>query len=71
MTESTSCTCPHHGDNCDCDLVVLLIYGKEQRPATIVAHSHNDRTWFSLSDNPEDWPYLEIELKVKSALSAP
>ena len=71
MTEGIPCTCARHGGNCDCDLMVLLVYGKEQRPATIVAHSHNGRTWFSLADSPADRPSPEIYLKVKSALSTP
>jgi hypothetical protein len=71
MTESTPCTCQHHANNCDCDLVVLLVYGTERHPATIVAHSHNGRTWFSLSDNPGDRPSSEIDLKVRTALTIP
>jgi hypothetical protein len=45
----TSCTCPHHGtEKCDCQMVVLLVYGKENQPASMVAHGHNGQTWFSL-----------------------
>lgn len=48
VTEKT-CTCPNHGtEKCDCQMVVLLVYGKESQPASLVAHGHNGQTWFSL-----------------------
>lgn len=44
-----NCTCPNHGtEKCDCQMVVLLVYGKENQPASLVAHGHNGQTWFSL-----------------------
>jgi hypothetical protein len=45
----TTCTCPNHGtEKCDCQMVVLLVYGKENTPASLVADGHNGQTWFSL-----------------------
>ncbi len=45
----TTCTCPNHGtEKCDCQMVVLLVYGKDSQPASLVAHGHNGQTWFSL-----------------------
>lgn len=44
-----NCTCPNHEtEKCDCQMVVLLVYGKENQPASLVAHGHNGQTWFSL-----------------------
>jgi hypothetical protein len=44
-----ACTCPNHGtEPCDCQLVVMLVYGKESPPASLVAHGYNGQTWFSL-----------------------
>ena len=35
----TSCTCPHHGtEQCDCQMVVLLVYDHQGVPITVVAH---------------------------------
>ncbi len=46
------CPCPNHGTNeCDCQLVVLLVYGKAAEPVTLILHGHDDLTWFSISDN--------------------
>lgn len=40
------CTCPHHGTaECDCQMVVLLIYGPEAQPSTLVLHGHDQHTW--------------------------
>lgn len=50
--EETACNCPNHGtEKCDCELVVLLVYGKDTQPASIVAHGHHGQTWFSLVDS--------------------
>ncbi len=47
--EHTACTCQNHGtDQCDCQMIVLLVYGKDTQPASLVAHGHNGQTWFSL-----------------------
>jgi hypothetical protein len=48
------CTCPHHGtDQCDCQMVVLLVYGQDSLPATLVVHGHDGQTQIALVDTPE------------------
>lgn len=48
-TVEIGCSCPHHGTaECDCQMVVLLVYGKDNQPASLVVHGHNGETWFSL-----------------------
>jgi len=43
------CTCPHHGtDDCNCQMVVLLIYQKKGDPVTLVIHGQEDKSWLSL-----------------------
>ena len=47
-----NCACPHHGtQQCDCQLVILLIYGNGPRPATLIAHGQEGKTWFSFGDS--------------------
>jgi hypothetical protein len=58
------CPCPHHGtENCDCQMVVLLIYGGTAEvstlptvvntsPATLILHGNDGHTWFSMADTP-------------------
>ena len=44
------CPCPHHGRNdCNCQMVVLLVYGKQDDPATLVIHGQDGRSWVSLA----------------------
>ena len=59
------CTCPHHGTaKCDCQMVVLLVYGKESQPASLVAHGHNGQTWFSLVEFPSGTnAHLEAQIR--------
>jgi hypothetical protein len=48
------CLCPKHGTaDCDCQMVVMLVYGAAASPATLEAHGHDGRTWLSLVDTPE------------------
>lgn len=43
------CPCPHHGtDECNCQMVVLLVYRTDHMPATLVIHGQDHRTWLSL-----------------------
>jgi hypothetical protein len=48
------CPCPHHGtEQCDCQMVVLLVYQQTRQPVTLIAHGYNGQTRFSLVDNPQ------------------
>ena len=45
-----NCPCPHHGTNdCNCQMIVLLIYGNQGDPATLVVHGHDGRACLSLA----------------------
>jgi len=52
-------------------MAVLLIYGVDPQPATLIPHSHNGRTWLTLIDNAEERPLPELITQIKSALAAP
>lgn len=44
------CNCPHHGtSDCNCQMVILLVYGKQADPATLIIHSQDEKTGVSLS----------------------
>ena len=65
------CSCPHHGtDLCDCQMVVLLVYGESPRPTSLVAHAHNGRTSFTLVDNPQQPADRALETTLKQSISA-
>jgi hypothetical protein len=43
------CPCPYHGMNpCDCQMVVLLVYGKDEEPVTLMLHGNEGQTWISI-----------------------
>lgn len=46
------CPCPNHGTNdCDCQMVVLLIYGDTGVPETLILHGNGEETWLSITDS--------------------
>jgi hypothetical protein len=49
-----NCSCPHHEtDECDCQMVVLLVYGKAEVPFTLIVHGNNGQTWLSIADGSQ------------------
>ena len=47
-----NCCCPNHGtEACDCQMIVLLIYGETPEPATLILHGNNGQTWLSIADS--------------------
>ena len=47
------CTCPHHGiDQCTCQLIVLLLYERQDPPLTLVLEGRDGQTWVSLAMTP-------------------
>jgi hypothetical protein len=65
----TECSCSHHGTAaCDCQMVMLLVYGAEAHPATLVVHGRNGRTHLSLADTPGQRPPRKLTAAVLAAL---
>ena len=65
----TECPCPNHGtEQCDCQMVVLLIYADDYRPISLVAHSHDGKTWFSLVNTPQQRADPRLEATIRQAL---
>lgn len=59
------CPCPNHGtEDCDCQMVILLVYGSAESPATLLLHGNDGRTWFSLAENPAQ----RMDVKTISAI---
>jgi hypothetical protein len=67
--DPAECPCPHHGtEQCDCKMVVLLVYGIDYQPVSLVAHSHDGRTWISLIDTPQQRANPNLERAIRQAL---
>jgi len=65
----TNCTCPHHGTaQCDCQMVVLLVYDRSSQPVTLVAHGHDRETHLAYVDHPDQHPDPQLIAKIRSRL---
>lgn len=63
------CSCPHHGaEPCDCQMIVLLLYGQEDAPTTLVVHGFDGKTTLSLVDNVRQRPESGLPEKIRRAL---
>ena len=63
------CTCPHHGtDQCDCQMIVLLVYGQHDSPATLVVHGHDGQTQIALVDTFEQRPASQLVEAIVKAI---
>ena len=63
------CTCPHHGtDACSCQLVILLVYGKQESPATLVIHGQDGKSWISFATPLETRSRQSLESSVRHIL---
>jgi len=63
------CPCPYHGtEQCDCQMVVLLVYGGDNQPVSLVAHSFAGKTLFSLVDTPQQRADPHLETAIIQAL---
>jgi hypothetical protein len=64
------CECPHHGkDECDCQLVVMLVYDDQGTPITLVAHGKDNKTHFALVDPPESLQERLLKTKILQAMA--
>jgi len=63
--------CPHHlEDVCDCQLVVLLIYGGVSQPISLIAHSNDGVTQIGLGQFPNEKPNPLLESRITAVLNA-
>ena len=63
------CPCPHHGTtDCSCQMVVLLVYRKQDDPATLVIHGQDGRTWVSLAGPVGKRANQHLETAIRRAL---
>jgi hypothetical protein len=62
--------CPHHGTNtCDCQVVILLVYGHDSQPATLLAHGQDGETWISLVNTPGQRAGKCLQDRIREALA--
>ena len=63
------CPCPHHGTHdCNCQMVVLLIYRNQDEPATLVIHGQDGKSWVSLAGPVGKRANQHLEAAIRRAL---
>lgn len=64
------CSCPHHGtEQCDCRMVVLLVYVQGKPPVTLVVHGHDGQVSFVLLDSPQQGSDQQVAMSVRKQLA--
>lgn len=68
-TAHPDCSCPHHGtDECNCQMIVLLVYDKQDDPVTLVIHGQDGKTWLSLATPVRTRSRQSLESSVRNVL---
>lgn len=69
MSGLHGCSCPNHGtEECDCQMVVLLVYGDAVEPETLILHGDGKRTWISLADTILQNANHQLQITIQKAL---
>ena len=63
------CGCPNHGSKaCDCQMIVLLVYGELPEPVTLILHGNGGKTWISIADTPPQQGDPKLIASIRRAL---
>jgi len=63
------CPCPHHGTaQCNCQMVVLLVYQGDSSPTALVIHGSEETSWFYLINTPQQPIGQQLEKNIQEAL---
>jgi len=63
------CPCPNHGtEECDCQMVVLLVYGKDTEPETLILHGNDGKTWLCIAEIPNQKKNTNTVTAIRNAL---
>ncbi|MFA5788225.1 MAG: hypothetical protein WDA71_14775 [Actinomycetota bacterium] len=70
MASSGPFECPHHGTtDCECQLVVLLVYGSSIDPITVTVHSNGPSTSVELIETSPAVGGADLRGRVQASLS--
>ena len=66
------CLYPQHGDvQCSCEMVVLLIYRKQEEPSTLIIHGQGNMSWISLAVPVDRHNNQQLEISIRRVLTLP
>ena len=64
------CACPHHGTaQCDCQMVVLLVYQGDNPPLTMAIHCTDRTSRFYLINIPQELPGRLVDENIYAVLN--
>ena len=52
-------------------MAILLVYGEDHSPITLIAHTHEGKTWISIVDTPLQRADPHLESAIRQALKLP
>lgn len=65
------CSCPYHGsESCDCQMIVLLVYGGVGPPVTLTIHGRDGFAQVALVEDAAKNPSPELRTLIFAALVA-
>ena len=65
----SGCTCPHHGtDQCTCQFAILLVYGEDEMPVSLMVHGHDEMTELSMIETPGQMIKPAMKAKITATL---
>jgi hypothetical protein len=63
------CRCPHHGEaECTCQMV-LLVYRKQEDPATLIIHGQKNKSWISLATPVDRHNNQQLKIAIRHVLT--
>lgn len=63
------CPCPNHGTTeCDCQMVVMLVYEKSEEPVTLILHGNDGQTRVSIAETSNQNKNISTITGIRNAL---
>jgi hypothetical protein len=65
----SGCVCPHHGtDQCTCQMAILLVYGEDTMPVSLMVHGNDEKTELTLIETSGQMIKPALKSKITSTL---
>lgn len=69
LASHADCPCPHHGTaDCDCQFIVLLVYGQAETPVVMTIHGRDSQTEMKIVQDAVTIPNPRLAEQVMAVL---
>jgi hypothetical protein len=69
LASHADCPCPHHGTaRCNCQYIVMLVYGYTENPVVLTIHSYGDQTQVQIVQDAITIPEPLLSATITAAL---